>query len=340
MMLFTAVAKQGSTCMYLKYKKTPRAFTIIETLVVLGIIAILASITIVAISGASETATQARSTDALRQMASGYTQSSSDNNGELMPGYSAPSDYANAADMPIELEAKVDGRQINPEDAASYVWRLAPYMGGGYKTFMADYRDSAVLDLMDAEVANNVYGSGSASASEIGVGLRPSFGLNSIALGGDSRHGGLAKRYHPWGSRYASERLAATRLSEVVQPSRMILFASSHDPDANLGAVPGTKWGYMELRPPGAGDFERSTVDGDDAPANPWEFDQWWFDENGQIVDSGSGNLGTAGIPVSRGKKQGLPLVHLDGATSVELVGTIAHDPWSWMPFGPSKPRR
>ena len=52
--------------MYPKYKNTPTAFTIIETLVVLGIIAILASITLVAISGASETATQARSTDALR----------------------------------------------------------------------------------------------------------------------------------------------------------------------------------------------------------------------------------------------------------------------------------
>ena len=70
-----------------------------------------------------------------------------------MPGYSAPSDYANATDMPIELEAKVNGRQINQEDAASYVWRLTPYMSGGYKTFMADYRDSTVLDYMDAEVA-------------------------------------------------------------------------------------------------------------------------------------------------------------------------------------------
>lgn len=326
--------------MYPKYKNTPTAFTLIETLVVLGIIAILASITIVAISGASEAATQARSTDALRQMASGYIQSSSDNNGQLMPGYSTPSDYANATDMPIELEAKVNGRQINQEDAASYVWRLAPYMSGGYKTFMADYRDSTVLDSMDAEVASNVYGPGSTSASEIGVSLRPSFGLNSIALGGDSHHGGIARRYHPWGSQYASERLAATRLSEVVQPSRIILFASTHDPDANLGAVPGTKWGYVELRPPGIGDFERLTATSEEASPNPWELDQWWFDTNGQIVDSGSGNLGTAGIPFSRGKNKGVPLVHLDGATSIEIVGTIANDPWSWMPFGPSKSRR
>ncbi len=320
--------------------KRDSGFTLIELLVVLGIIAILASIIIVAVSSASETARQARSTDALRQMANGYSQYTSDNDGKLMPGYTLPDDYSNAADMPFQLDAKVNGQQLGQEDAAGYVWRLAPYLADGYKTVMTDYRDEEVLSYMDSEVQNNIYGPGSMANGGIGVSLRPSFGLNSIALGGDSHHGGRATRYHPWGSQYANERFAATRMSEVAQKSRMILFAATHDPTADVPSLPGTKWGYVELRPPGVGEFIPTTAaEGEIAP-NPWEIQQWWFDENGDIVDAGSGNLQTAGVPTSRGDKAGVPLVRLDGATGLEFTPLLANDAWSWMPFGPSKSRR
>jgi len=316
-------------------------FTMIESLVVLGIIAVLMAIIVVAMSGASETAIQSRSATALRQMANGYSQYTVDNKGQLMPGYTEPGDYPDVQQMPFQLAANVDGTQISQEDAAGYVWRLTPYLGDGYKTVMADYRDEDVLSAMDMELSQSMYGPGSIGADDIGISMRPSFGLNSLTLGGDSHHGGIARLYHPWGNQYGYGQIAATKLSEVVQPSRMILFAATQDSSASIGSFPQTKWGYVELRPPGLGDYNPGQPsDGQPTGVNPWEMPQWWIDANGNIVDAGSGDLRTAGVPVARGSKSNVPLAHLDGSTSLEPVSALANDPWKWMPFGPSKSRR
>ena len=51
----------------------------------------------------------------------------------------------------------------------------------------------------------------------------PAFGMNSIFVGGDSKHGGnYVTSRNPWtGS--AGEVLAATRMSEVKNPSKLIV---------------------------------------------------------------------------------------------------------------------
>ena len=311
-----------------------RAFTLVELLVVVAIIAVLIGILAYSLSGVRAAAIRTRSLSAVRQMVMGYSAYTLDHGGKLLPGYI---DETLLADGQVFGKLRVylpSGAELTfPVDKQSYVWRLAPYLDDAWEIFFEDMYDTG--EMSKFEEAYHKTGL-TASASGL-ISERPSFGLNSIFVGGDSRHGGqaIADR-HPWNI-VGLDPIAAVRLSEVINPAKLIVFGPAANVDTgNPDAVyfePAV--GFCELRAPYLELL---------APANPddtWTMQQWRIVENGAIDQTPSGEYDEgAGLPIARAAgdvlysgKQPVPVAQLDGSTASEILVELSADMRRWYPF-------
>jgi len=320
-----------------------RAFTLIEMLITIGLILLLASLIIVALRGVRGAANRLVSNNALRQMCMAYNTYSADNEQQLMPGYVSATRLRE-----LDINARmwngvlfndpIDPDWDDPNDASSYVWRLAPYLAHEWKVMFVDYRSRELTGKLTSEFDRGIHGPGTADwnaspCSEMGISLIPSFGLNSILVGGDNVHGGtdITER-NPWDD--PANKLAATRFSEVKNPSKLIIFAPTmHYDDASL--FPDTeecpqnplplahvRFGYVELRPPFIEGLKQ------------------WHIKNNEVVADGDFEASDAknrpiggGWPIARWDKSQLPVGHLDGSVTTEDINNLAQDMSNWNPF-------
>ncbi|MHC5024667.1 MAG: type II secretion system protein [Planctomycetota bacterium] len=337
-------------------QRPTRAFTLVELLVTIGIIAVLVGLIVVSMKGLRLSAHRAESLSALRQMMSGYLSYAADHDQRLMPGYIAPDDF-----LPGEAFEDLDGRIILPndyrfdlsaiedrEDAGSYVWRLAPYVDGRWEIFCADYGSRGLVSRLQREFdgqnlasvdGDEVYGRGSRGANDIGLGFAPSFGLNSIYLGGDSFHGGgPVTDLSPWNPADPSRVIAAERLSQVKNPAKIITFAANFQGNESLRPpdVTGSEiqYGYPTLRPPLVA-LDATTINPDPEtwPAGPDQYAQWAYQPGSLepvVTDGDDGN--GIGLPVGRWGAEQVPTCTLDGATAIENPLALARDisRWHW----------
>jgi type II secretory pathway pseudopilin PulG len=333
-----------------------RAFTLIEMLITIGLMFLLATLIIVALRGVRGSANRVVSANALRQMCLGYNSYCTDNKQQLMPGYLSAERLEQLGinpDTPTGVPFhRPDTQWDDPNDASSYVWRLAPYLDYDWRPMFADYRAPNLVAKLAAEATNKtdmgdfepIYGPGTASwngadgvPEELGISLTPSFGLNSIFVGGDDVHGGdILTAYNPWDN--PGNKIAATRLSEVKNPSTLVLFAPCvHYDDQNLfpdNPLPLSdfRYGYVELRPPFTPNPE--TPDDDDL------IRQWRINDNVvEIVDGdfsatdAKGRPIGGGWPIARWDQSMLPVGHLDGSVTTEDINTLAADWPRWSPW-------
>src|SRR5690606_19281604 len=154
------------------------AFTIVELLLVVAIIAALISIVIYSMRPAREAATRTKTLNGLRQMVAGYVGYATDNRAILLPGYC---DFEGPAPR---LES---GESLEAKDKISYVWRLAPYLDHHWRTVMVDYHNDSLMERFEREYRNGQYGEHSITPDEnsedMGIATMPSIGLNSLFLG-------------------------------------------------------------------------------------------------------------------------------------------------------------
>lgn len=301
-----------------RIRQLDRGFTITELLVVVGIIALLAGIILVSFKGMFTSAQQTRSANSLRDIIRGYLTYSTDNKQRLMPGYIHPNDFQ-ANGGPIDIDVTDFGdNALSPEDSGSYVWRLLPYLNNDVKALTMDYSSKGFDALVAGEVDNGIYGPGSRGANGYGIGFVPSYGLNSIYLGGDSVHGPLADSA-PWNT-LGNPSIAATRLSEVRNAAGTIAFAPTYmvGQDPIFGALevkditrpnsqpPRPGFGSAELRPPYVGNIPQWTYIGGDKVGN---------------AIGGFANFG--GVPIARRDNFIVPNARLDGSTSMDEIGTL-----------------
>jgi prepilin-type N-terminal cleavage/methylation domain-containing protein len=300
-----------------------KAFTLMELLVVVAIIALLVGIVVVSMRGVRASATRTESLGALRQMALAYGQYTVEHDGRLMPGYIS-ADLFDLGELFENLIVSLpDGTKLDALDKQSYVWRLAPHLDNAWLTFFSDTAKGA-RSVFAAEYNSGFFGPfGSSSTYDGGVSERPSYGMNSLFVGGDSRHGGAEVfQNNPWTG--SLDKIAATRLSEVKNPSRLIVFG----PAALASTVSGQVYeepevGFCELRAP-------YTCYQDDN----WKGPQWMVGTGGFVKKTVSTNLedGT-GLPIARSGQGLMPVAHLDGSTVVEQIGDISRDMRRWSPF-------
>ncbi len=296
--------------------RSHRAFTLLEMLLVIGILVLLISLVLVALGGVRDAAKRVTSLDALRQIIVGYTLYSTENNGRLLPGYIGADLMDDPEDPFYQLRVRYPNGEliVELEDMQSYVWRLAPFVGDDWTVFFAEASEGAI-GALEAEVALGQYGPGTGGR----LSERPSFGLNSIFVGGDSVHGGAIADLNPWENPPA-QAVGATRLTQAKNPTKLIVFGSteSHsttpfgdafDEDPNLG--------FCELRAPFI------NWDGSDE----WVEPQWCATPDG-VFRTGDGAYDEgAGLPIDRTDNNVFPVAHLDGSTE-GLILTPPGDLW------------
>ena len=170
---------------------TRNAFTLVELLVVIGIIALLVGLLMPALNAARRQAQTTRDLAALRSLMIAFHTYAADNRGKVIPGY-----WAGPA-------ADDNGDEIHFPANARYPWRLMPYLnkqvrGGilsGEQELLLGDRDNADPDMWAYMVS-----------------VLPSFGMNIRGVGGDLVNGLTGH---------------VSKLGEPVNSTELIVFASA-----------------------------------------------------------------------------------------------------------------
>lgn len=189
------------------------AFTLVELLVVIVVIAVLLGILLPSLAGARQQAGMIAEQAGARQLMVGYLAYAMDHNESLMPGHIAET---------IELLDDT-GRPLSPAEVSRrWPWRLVSYLGSGvHGTLLLNKQASALADR-------------SAPMWTYMVSLTPSLGLNYFNLGGDGTAGGANNAPG-----------CLRRADHAVMPTKMIVFASARSPGES-----GPVHGYFKLVPP------------------------------------------------------------------------------------------
>lgn len=304
-----------------------RGFTLVELMVSIAVIALLVALVAVSLKTMRGSAQRARSLSALKQIMLAYRSYSDDNRGQLLPGYIGADLQDDLADPFGSLRVTLPGgTELDPLDAQSYVWRLAPYVDNAWQAFYTDTNDTGLMAQLVADYGNGIDGIfGPFGDPDGGISERPTFGLNSIFVGGDSVHGGTyATDRHPWTGDPDVIPLAATRFTQVKNPARLIVFGATAKADAGGAMVyEDQSLGFCELRPP------YLEFDG-----NQWIDPQWRVGAAGLVEQAAAGEYSAgAGLPVVRSGKDVIPVGLLDGSTSAEQLSNLARDMRRWNPF-------
>jgi prepilin-type N-terminal cleavage/methylation domain-containing protein/prepilin-type processing-associated H-X9-DG protein len=200
--------------MRIRLRGPRRAFTLVELLVVIGIIALLIAILLPALASARRSARGLRSMSDLRQLLLGYTQYHIEHKGALLFGYTPPT--VNGA--PITVTDPRSGHVFAVPVADRYPWRLAPYCSDVWAILHSHDQVPPVPAAGDspADAFNKAYT----------LSLNPTFGINSVYVGGHA--GGVFKGFTgPAGDSPNFGAHVVFKANEVARPSRLIVFAES-----------------------------------------------------------------------------------------------------------------
>lgn len=180
-----------------------RAFTLIEMLVVIGVIALLLGLLLPALHTVRQSGEKVREFSAARQLMVAYTAYAYDHRGVLMPGYY----FLDGQMLPAYDEAGNELTGPGPV-AARYVWRLAPYLDYNLHGL---YLDERVLEQLSSQELYHYL-----------ISVFPSMGINAVFVGGDTGYGLDDPQYEQLFGRFY-----LTRLSHARRPADLIVFASA-----------------------------------------------------------------------------------------------------------------
>ena len=156
-----------------------KAFTIVELLVVVGILALLLGMLLPALHGAQKRSSKHKELNAIRQVGLVWILYANANNGKLLPGY---------LDFDVQQRWRVryeypNHRDIPSDLAGPWTWRLLPYLDddigtvhgyadeSGYETVTLDPSQTGASPPQMAAVANP-------------IAFEPAFGYNAYYVGG------------------------------------------------------------------------------------------------------------------------------------------------------------
>ena len=202
-------------------------FTLVELLVVVAVVAVLLSVALPAIAGVRSAGARARELAAARSLVAAWQSYSHDSGGALLPGYRAGLSAYDARGTPI-------AEQTIGVAAHRWVWRLAPYLGHDLDELFVGNHGLALRELERSDLSDYLYQSS----------LFPSFGLNSVFVGGDESFGGFNAAFLGLFGKFH-----ATRLSEIGQPASLVVFASSRGKDPAISGDESVD-GFFRIRAP------------------------------------------------------------------------------------------
>lgn len=212
-----------------------RAFTLVELLVVVGIVAMLIGLLLPAVNRATRSGRQVRAMSDMRELLAGYAAYHQSHRGALLLGYTPPT----VNGVPVLVHDPISGHTFGLPVADRYPWRLLPWVGRMW-AILHNHTSCPPLPTADdapTEALHKAYI----------LSLNPSFGINSVFLGG---HAGVFKGFAgPRGDAPNVGKHVVFRSSEVRRASEQIVFAEVQVRNASLGAEAGLHY----VTPPRAG---------------------------------------------------------------------------------------
>jgi prepilin-type N-terminal cleavage/methylation domain-containing protein/prepilin-type processing-associated H-X9-DG protein len=175
-----------------------KAFTLVELLVVIGVLGILAALSLPAYNQASKAGKQAADIAACKTVITAYLAYSADNDGTLLKGYDITGTAYDANGNLIQGEDK--------HEAHRWPWRLAPYFNYG---FLGGTHVNEVKSFIESQ--------GGISQAYL-VSVMPSMGLNANFIGGND--------YTTFSS-LNKKGLVATKLIQISKPAGIVAFVTT-----------------------------------------------------------------------------------------------------------------
>jgi type II secretory pathway pseudopilin PulG len=282
-------------------------FTIVEILVVVGVLALLIGLLLPALSGAQKKSQKLKELNALRQVGEAwflYANASAD---RAVPGF---------LDTEVQRRWKVSFEYHNrelippastysggdPNLAGPWTWRLLPYLDYDYQTVMGHFDDlyTEKLDL-DGGAVNDDDAVDTANA----IAYEPGFGYNAYYLGGWWEMVGDQPRYRFNDATVAgrAKTVVETSVARIERSTKVITFCSS------TSLPPGT---YRRIQ---------RDVPGSHYVTPPWLRQDAMWSPPAQLDPMVLRVITQGGSPVGR-YNQLVAVVHADNHTGLET-------PWS-----------
>jgi len=210
----------------MKKRTTNHGFTLIELLVCIGVIAILGTITAVAVGHARQAAYRADEVTAARQLATAYAMAAQENKGRFLPAKPPQQE------LPFMDIQDHEGNQIVSGAAAERItFRLLPFVGE-----IGAFYPGEAKDHLASMMANG--------ARTYDLSLHPALGFNVSYVGGDYQ----SRRYSPIDG--ARPNVAATTMAQVPNPSQLIVFVSSFNAAGGFMDTSASFKGNVHVYPP------------------------------------------------------------------------------------------
>lgn len=210
-----------------------RGFTLVEVLVTIGLIVLVVSVAMPMVSAVQRVGLRTREAAALRQVLTGWVSYATDSKGALLPGFRSglPVYQADGAPIPSTVAGSIS------ELEARFPWRLLPYLGHTFQSLYVNESAERLQELQSSDPAQFYYLTS----------LYPSFGLNSVWVGGDQQRYGFMPATLPNGAANPLHGFYVSRLSGIVHPGRLTVFTSSR---TNATVDGGMREGYFRVESP------------------------------------------------------------------------------------------
>jgi hypothetical protein len=212
----------------LTHDRAARAFTIVELLVTISVMAILMGLLLPAIGRARIAGRMTNEMAAARELMLGYILYTDDHKDRLMPGYKEGLPAVDQYGVPLEESAP-------SVVAARYPWRIAPYLGYNFRGLYKNEHEHVLEEMEYTSHENYVYV----------VSLSPSLGINATWIGGDQNELG----FNPTALEVYG-RFYITRMTEARFPERLLVFTSARGLDPLGVASGGIVQGYFKVTSP------------------------------------------------------------------------------------------
>lgn len=217
---------------------TPRraAFTLIEVLVVIGIVALLVGILTPTLGAARKSALLASEQADARSIGAAYALFATDHKNYLLPAKVDSNRYPEA--IRRARAALPTGEDATGVDSTRWVWRLGPYIDFAFPTLI---RDRDVL-----EQINSGESLAGVDAGQYRASVFTGFGLNSYYIGGRREfYETNAQGFNRFQASFGSD-FFVNRMDRAPRPSDLIAFVSGA---SNIQSE-GFRDGYFYVEPP------------------------------------------------------------------------------------------
>ena len=199
------VAAAGQRVGLCFHRRSASGFTLVETLVVVGILAVLLGLLLSTLRGVKTSGRQMLEMSAARQLMMAYNAYANVHNGAVLPGYWTRMQARDEAGEPLDLIP-----------AARYPWRIAPYLDYNFRGLYVNENQDVLEDLEYRDRAIYRYA----------VSLFPSLGINGTWIGGDE----IDNTFDHLMLRHFG-RIHMTRMSQAIRSEQLIVFASARGQD-------------------------------------------------------------------------------------------------------------